>query len=144
MNPNGYISSHFSSNEDQAKKKAMESPKPENPITPPQREYTVANAKKYLTAELSLQLYGPVSDKVKEQRASICSSCKFNFKAPGMSEDIGFCKGCSCGVSDRSRLSIKVTMPDYECPKGKWGKAPGRHSRLKDRLKALLIKYLLK
>lgn len=106
-------------------------------------EYTVANAKKYMTAELSLQLYGPVTDKVFQARRDACMGCDLR-RTGAIPDSIGFCKGCGCGVSDRSRLSVKLTMPALDCPRGKFGKANGRHAQLKDRIKALFIQLLLK
>lgn len=143
MNQNDYISGQVRLDSPSAPAQQMEPTKNAQPPADPQPEYTVSNAKKYMTAELSLQLYGPVTESVFNQRKEACMSCEFRIDA-SIPDSIGFCKGCGCGVSDRSRLSVKLTMPAVDCPKGKFGKAHGRHAKWKDRLKALLIKHLLK
>jgi hypothetical protein len=100
------------------------------------REITVSNVKKYLTAEASLQLYGPVPDGVYEERKAQCIACPKRMVTDKIPDEIGFCAGCGCGVSQRSRLTVKLTMPEQKCPLGKWGPAKGRHRRLGDRIKA--------
>jgi hypothetical protein len=142
--PDGYISSRTMI---QVGGEQKQVPASANPVSTqsvdPKPEYTVSNAKKYMSAELSLQLYGPVPESVFNERKAACMSCELRIDA-AIPDSIGFCKGCGCGVSDRSRLSVKLTMPAVDCPKGKFGKAHGRHAKWKDRLKALLIKHLLK
>lgn len=113
--------------------------RPSDPTT----EITLANARKYVTAEMSLQLYGPVRESVFEARKAQCVGCEHRFDSDKIGDSIGFCRGCGCGVNQRARLSVKLTMPEAECPKKKWGKAPGRHARLKDRVKAWIIERLL-
>ena len=109
----------------------------------PKAEYTVSNAKKYINAELSLQLYGPVPDDVIESRRKSCMECPARFSSSHLADSVGFCKACGCGVSARSRLSVKIQMPDSECPSKKWAKANGRHKTFKDRLKSWLIRRII-
>jgi len=104
--------------------------------TVPEREVTVSNVKKYLTAEASLQLYGPVTDAVYEERKAQCIACPKRMVTDKLPDEIGFCAGCGCGVSQRSRLTVKLTMPEQKCPLGKWGPSPGRHRKLRDRIRA--------
>lgn len=109
----------------------------------PVRELSLRNVGSYLNAEASLHLHGPVSDAVFADRKAKCLSCpsrKVNDKIP---DEIGFCSSCGCGVSERSRLTVKLTMPEASCPLKKWDKAPGRHKRLIDRVKAWLVKRII-
>lgn len=142
MNPNpnqSYISSFQTvhPNADQnasSKERVAEDPKP---------EYTVRNAKKYINAELSLQLHGPVPNEVAEERKNKCLGCPSRFSSTQLADSIGFCKACGCGVSARSRLSVKIQMPDSECPSKKWLKSQGRHKRFRDRIKSWLIRKII-
>lgn len=109
----------------------------------PKPEYTVGNVKKYINAELSLQIYGPVTEDVAAMRRKTCMECPSRFSSAQLSDSVGFCKACGCGVSAKSRLSSKIKMPDSECPAKKWGKAKGRHKTFKDRLKSWLIHRII-
>jgi hypothetical protein len=110
---------------------------------PPPREITVRNVKKYLTAEASLQLYGPVTDEVFEQRKALCIACPKRMITDKVPDEIGFCAGCGCGVSQRSRLTVKLTMPESKCPLDKWGTSKGRHKKLSDRVKAWFAQMMI-
>lgn len=103
---------------------------------PAPREITVSNVRKYLTAEASLQLYGPVPDSVYEERKAHCIACPKRMVTDKIPDEIGFCAGCGCGISQRARLTVKLTMPEQKCPLGKWDVARGRHRKLRDRIKA--------
>ncbi len=109
----------------------------------PARDVTVANVKKYLTAEASLQLYGPVSDAVFEERKAACVACPKRMVTDKIADEIGFCASCGCGVSQRARLTVKLTMPEQKCPLGKWGPAKGRHRKLRDRIKAWFARTMI-
>ena len=109
----------------------------------PPREVTVSNVKKYLTAEASLQLYGPVTDAVFEERKAHCIACPKRMITDKVPDEIGFCASCGCGVSQRSRLTVKLTMPEQKCPLGKWGPAKGRHRKLTDRIKAWFAQTMI-
>jgi len=50
------------------------------------------------------------SDKIAEERMSICNNCEFFFKFTKQ------CKVCMCV------MPWKATLADATCPKGKWGK----------------------
>lgn len=102
----------------------------------PPREVTVSNVKKYLTAEASLQLYGPVPDSVYEERKAQCIACPKRMVNDKVPDEIGFCASCGCGINSRAKLTVKLTMPEQKCPLGKWGAAKGRHRKLRDRIKA--------
>jgi hypothetical protein len=140
---NEYLNGEFNSARSAAERDAVAKAKAVAPAEEPKAEITVGNVRKYVTAEMSLQLYGPVSDLEFEARKAACMACDLRHDSPQMSDKIGFCKGCGCGVNQRARLSVKLTMPDSECPKRKWGKAPGRHARIMDRLKAWMIRKLI-
>lgn len=121
---------------------ASQAPKP-TPSQEPERRITVANVSSYLTAEASLHLKGPVTDEVFAERRAHCMSCPSRKTGGSIQDDIGFCSSCGCGVSQRSRLTVKLTMPDSSCPLQKWGKAPGRHRSVVDRAKAWVVQKLL-
>lgn len=78
----------------------------------------------YVKAEYSLVTKGPVSLTVLEDRKQKCLSCEHLIKRPEIDE-IGFCGACGCGERKRAVLSVKIQMPDYECPVKKWGKSEG-------------------
>lgn len=101
------------------------------------------NVKKYLTAELSLKLFGPVKDSVFEDRREQCMTCPSRFESTKIKDDIGFCKSCSCGVTEKARLSKKLTMPEVSCPIGRWGASRPHHKRFVDRAKSWLLERLL-
>lgn len=109
----------------------------------PRAEITAANVQSYVTAELSLQLYGPVSAKVQAERVAACTGCELRMQSDSAPDTVGYCKGCGCGVNPRSRLSVKTTMPEASCPKGKWGTAPAQHPNLLRRARAWLLKKLM-
>lgn len=109
----------------------------------PRAEITAANVQSYVTAELSLQLYGPVSTKVQAERVAACTGCELRMQSDSAPDPVGYCKGCGCGVNPRSRLSVKTTMPEASCPQGKWGTAPAQHRNMLKRARAWLLKKLM-
>lgn len=138
---NSYISSQAS---------VQSAPTPPRPAQPapqqqedPQMKVTVANAAKYVTAEMSLQLYGPVPDPIFEERKAQCMACPSRKTSTSMHDDIGFCASCGCGVNDRSRLTVKLRMPKATCPMNKWGEADGRHDRIIDRIKSFIARTII-
>ena len=137
---NSYISNELTTGSKEAMRARLEQ---QALADEPKTQVTVSNVKRYVTAEMSLQLYGPVSDAEFNKRADQCRSCDQRFDSKDLADPIGFCRGCGCGVSPRSKLSIKLTMPEATCPKNKWTPAPGRHAKLKDRVKSWVLKRLL-
>lgn len=113
------------------------------PQTDPVAKPSLANAGKYLSAEASLHLHGPVPDAVFEQRKAHCIGCPSRVLSDNLPDEIGYCRSCGCGVSERARLTVKLTMPAATCPKGNWGAAEGRHPRFIDRAKAWVAKRLI-
>jgi hypothetical protein len=110
----------------------------------PRPEVNLGNVQHYVGAELSLQLYGPVSDATLAERTAICNGCEHRFQSERAPDSIGYCRGCGCGVNPRSKLSVKLTMPQATCPKHKWSAAaPGTRSLI-ERAKAWLFRRLLK
>lgn len=105
-------------------------------------EPSLSNIRKYMTAEASLHLEGPVRESEYRRRAAACSSCPERVEAPD-EDDLGFCRACGCGRSKRARLTVKLTMPKTTCPLGRFQQAPGRHPRLLDRAKAAILRRLL-
>lgn len=143
INPNSYISGPVvnKSGCDKMQQKPEQPEQKQN--DPPRAEITVSNARRYMSAELSLQLHGPVPDEVFEQRKALCLACPKRYDSKENPDEIGFCKSCGCGVSARSRLTVKLTMPSTECPEKKWGRSHGRHKTLKDRVKSWIITKLI-
>lgn len=115
-----------------------------NPIqSDPVATPSIANVGKYLSAEASLQLHGPVTDEVFEDRKRHCVECPSRVLSDKLPDEIGYCRSCGCGVSDRSRLTVKLTMPAASCPMGKWSPSEGRHRSPIERAKSWLAKRLL-
>lgn len=112
-------------------------------IVDPKAQVTVANAAKYVTAEMSLQLYGPVPDVIFEERKAQCMSCSSRKVSTTLHDDIGFCSSCGCGVNERSRLTVKLRMPKATCPINRWGEADGRHDGVVDRIKSFIARKIL-
>jgi hypothetical protein len=112
-------------------------------IADPKAQVTVANAARYVTAEMSLQLYGPVPDPIFEERKAQCMSCSSRKVSTTMHDDIGFCSSCGCGVNERSKLTVKLRMPKATCPMNKWGEADGRHDGIIDRIKSFIARKIL-
>jgi hypothetical protein len=116
--------------------------------TPPTNETPVAkpsvgNVAKYLSAEASLQLHGPVSDDVFAERKAQCVACPNRVLSDQLPDEIGYCRACGCGVSERSRLTVKLTMPAATCPAKRWQPAEGRHRSVIDRAKSWAARKLL-
>lgn len=119
--------------------KTEEAPVPSEPV----RVASVGNVASYLSAEASLHLHGPVSDETFAARKALCVACPSRVLSDQLPDEIGFCRSCGCGVSERAKLTVKLTMPTATCPLGKWGAAEGRHPRVIDRLKSWAATRLL-
>jgi hypothetical protein len=109
----------------------------------PKAKLTVENVGSYLSAEASLQLRGPVSDEVFELRKAQCVACPSRALSDNLPDEIGYCKSCGCGVSERARLTVKLTMPKTKCPLGKWGEAEGRRPSTIEQAKEWIAKKIL-
>lgn len=118
-------------------------PDPSKAIDSAKPVVNAENVKKYLTAELSLKLFGPVKNSVFEDRREQCMTCPSRFESTQIKDDIGFCKSCSCGVTEKARLSKKLTMPEVSCPIGRWGPSRPHHKRFVDRAKSWLLRKLI-
>lgn len=114
-------------------------PKPTEPVA----EVTVSNVGKYLSAEASLMLTGPVPDEVFEARKALCVACPSRVLSDKLPDEIGYCRSCGCGVSERAKLTVKLTMPDTSCPQNKWGRSHGRHRSVIDRAKSWVARKVL-
>jgi len=110
----------------------------------PRTEVNLGNVQHYVGAELSLQLYGAVSAATLAERTAICTGCDLRFQSEKAPDSIGYCRGCGCGVNPRSKLSVKLTMPQATCPKDKWLAAPPGTRNLIERAKAWLLRRLIK
>jgi len=139
MDQNSYISTETSNQSKPPVKPAVPPKRAEEPKMKP----TVANAARYVSAEMSLQLYGPVPQAVFEERKSQCLACPQRSTSTVMADEIGFCSRCGCGVNERSRLTVKLTMPNATCPLNKWQPAEGRHDGVVDRAKAWVARKIL-
>ncbi len=113
------------------------------PIDQRSADFSLKNVGKYMTAEASMALEGPVSDNVFEERASMCRACPSLRQDAIRPDDIGYCNSCGCGVNARSKLTVKLRMPQQKCPLNKWGPAKGHHDSLIDRAKAWLVKRII-
>jgi rRNA maturation endonuclease Nob1 len=78
------------------------------------------NIASYVKAETSLAIQGPVSREVFELRKATCMGCEHRATNTDPPDEIGFCKKCGCGTSARAKLTVKLTMPEAECPLKKW------------------------
>ncbi len=88
---------------------------------PPKAVLSLENARRWVKAELSLKILGPVSGDVMEARAVACLTCVEGLSQRKDRPDaIGWCSKCGCGGGDKARLSRKVMMPAAECPLGRW------------------------
>lgn len=145
FNKNTYISSYTSTSDAKIKAQRQELARARRvkELEDPKAEVSLTNVKKYITAELSLQLYGPVTDAAFAARSAECMKCEHRFASADLADEIGFCRACGCGVSSRSRLSIKLTMPESTCPKNKWATSAGQHHRTIDRVKSWLLKKII-
>lgn len=81
----------------------------------------------YLAAEASLLMRGPTSAAVQGHRLACCTGVLAGGDrvAPAcgslrVSRSGLHCASCACGVSRRSDLRRKATMPDARCPLGRW------------------------
>jgi hypothetical protein len=147
IDKNSYISTYINTADNQIKNQKIDEAKEKRKnaelLEDPETDVNLANVKKYVTSEMSLQLYGPVSDEVLAKRTSDCMTCDQRFDSGNMSDSIGFCRACGCGVTQRARLSVKLTMPASTCPKNKWTPSDGRHHSIKDRVKSWIIKKII-
>jgi hypothetical protein len=109
----------------------------------PVAEVTVSNVGRYLSAEASLMLTGPVPDEVFEARKAQCIGCPSRVLSDQLPDEIGYCRSCGCGVSERSRLTVKLTMPASTCPMNKWGASEGRHRSVVDRAKSWVARKII-
>jgi len=84
---------------------------------------------------------GPVNETTFNERLTHCMNCPSRV-AGDEKESVGYCNSCGCPSWNRSRLSVKLTMPKYECPLKKWGKANGVRPMVVDLLQSQVIKVL--
>jgi hypothetical protein len=98
----------------------------EEPQEEPKREVNAENVAKYIAAETSLVVEGDVEDAVYEERKAHCVACPSRVLSDKLPDELGYCRACGCGVSERAKLTVKLRMPAATCPQQKWGKAPGK------------------
>jgi hypothetical protein len=119
INSNSYIGRQIQTNP--PKVATNEPPKEE-----PKREVTAGNVAKYVAAETSVIVEGEVEDAVYEERKAHCVGCPSRVLSDKLPDELGYCRSCGCGVSERAKLTVKLRMPAATCPQQKWGKAPGK------------------
>tara|TARA_R110002051_G_scaffold320029_1_gene404786 strand:- start:40 stop:459 length:420 start_codon:yes stop_codon:yes gene_type:complete len=95
----------------------------------------------YTRAEASKLLEGAVTEEIYGLRKSICMSCDHRKDSP--EDEIGFCKSCGCGENQRSKLTVKLTMPKVKCPLNKWGTSKGKRVSLIKKMRVSMGKKLL-
>ena len=90
-------------------------------------------AKDYLKAEATHALQGPASEEVIKERVALCLACPGRVdELEGLVDQggVGFCTKCGCPASNRSQLSVKLTLAGIECPLGKFKKVEGSGATL--------------
>lgn len=82
----------------------------------------------YAAAEARHAMQGPAPDAVVQERIAICRACPGRVDVyEGVTDQggVGFCTKCGCPASQRSQLSVKLTLAGVACPLGKFGKVQG-------------------
>lgn len=88
----------------------------------------------YLAAEFKHARKGRAIKEAIAERTGICLACPGRVDELDGKKDaggIGFCTKCSCPASQRSQLSVKLTIADVPCPIGRFGKAEAEGTSLK-------------
>jgi len=94
----------------------------------------------YLAAEAKHALRGPAPAEVVEQRIALCRACPGRVDVfHGHTDDggIGFCTKCGCPASQRSKLSVKLTIAGTACPLKKFGAVDGTGGSLASAVQAV-------
>lgn len=95
----------------------------------------------YLTLEFVQIRQGPTPRKEYKRRVELCMAC------PGRTEEmdgkrdeggIGFCTKCGCPASQRSQLSVKLTISSLACPLNKFGPVQGSGATWRNAARSLL------
>lgn len=131
MNRNSYISGRVEFNPPKL-------PTTEPIREEPKREVTAENVGKYLAAETSVVVEGEVEDAVFEERKAHCIACPNRVLSDKLPDELGFCRSCGCGVSQRARLTVKLRMPATTCPMGKFQRSSGKRKTVIRRARAWL------
>jgi hypothetical protein len=100
----------------------------------PKRVVTPERVAQYAKAEASTIVEGKVSLPVYDARKAACVGCDARVLSNKLPDELGYCRACGCGVSERSRLTVKLWMPSATCPRDMWKPAAGRRW---ERLKAM-------
>lgn len=119
LDPNSYIGRSMATN---PPKLATDEPVQADP----QREVTPSNIASYVSAETSMVVQGEVEDEVYNERKAHCVACPSRVLSDKLPDELGYCRSCGCGVSERAKLTVKLRMPAASCPLKKWDKAPGK------------------
>lgn len=130
-NPNKNNDPKFKEHIEMAKKQFQEK-KAKSLLEQQQEEETtrkvLQQAKSYLKAEAKHAWGGPAPEDEVRKRIELCLQC------PGRVEEldgktdtggIGFCTKCGCPASQRSQLSVKLTLAGVACPLGKFNVVDG-------------------
>jgi hypothetical protein len=99
-----------------------------------------AGALAYAATEARHAVQGPAPTSVIEQRIAICRACPGRVDVfHGATDDggVGFCTKCGCPASQRSKLSVKLTLAGAACPIGKFGAVEGTGGSLKTAVQAV-------
>lgn len=94
----------------------------------------------YAATEARHAIQGPAPDEVVQQRIALCKACPGRVDVfHGVSDDggVGFCTKCGCPASQRSKLSVKLTLAGVACPLGKFGKVQGTGGSVKTAVQAV-------
>jgi len=93
----------------------------------------------YLKAEAKHALKGPAPAAVVEERIRACMACPGRADVYNGVKDeggIGFCTKCGCPASQRSQLSVKLTLAGVSCPLGKFKAVEGTGGNAQTALEA--------
>ena len=91
----------------------------------PKREVTMESVARYAKAEASMIVQGKVSLPVYEARKAACVGCDARVLSNKLPDELGYCRECGCGVSERARLTVKLWMPEATCPRKAWTASKG-------------------
>jgi hypothetical protein len=94
----------------------------------------------YAASEARHAVQGPAPDDVIAHRVATCRACPGRVDVfQGVSDDggVGFCTKCGCPASQRSKLSVKLTLAGVACPLGKFGKVQGTGGSVKTAVQAV-------
>lgn len=95
----------------------------------------------YLTLEFVQIQRGPTPRKEYKRRTALCLSCPGRVEELDGQRDvggIGFCTKCGCPASQRSQLSVKLTIAGLSCPLNRFGPVKGSGATWRSAVQSVL------